>query len=445
MTKSPSLQRGNPRALSLLWLAVVLTLPGIVMKLSGFDPHHGPLTGLFMFGMTIVAAAFLLTWAAETAEGDLGSGLAIVILALVTVLPEYAVDVLLAWKAGTDENARHLALGNMTGANRLLIGIGWPLVALLVWYREGRKAIHLRRERSDDIVWLLVATLYSCAIPLKGTLAWYDALVLFTIYAIYVKGSASDDKTQHDSGELVGPPRVMTTWPKRRRLTWTAWIFAWSAGAILAAAEPFVESIMAAGDHLHIDSFLLAQWVAPLASEAPEFVVVILLTMRGRSELGLGAFISSKVNQWTLLVGAVPLAYGLSRWKNGFGFETMPIDASQVEELWLTATQGLYAVAAISDLNFSLRQALTILGLFMIQFVGSILVHSFGGADAKHTLTVFHNGLSILYSVLALYSFFHQRGDLLQRWKDSRAKARHLPLTPIPDRGGAGGPDESDA
>ena len=167
MTKVPSLQRGNPRALSLLWLAVVLTLPGIVMKLSGFDPHHGPLTGLFMFGMTIVAAAFLLTWAAETAEGDLGSGLAIVILALVTVLPEYAVDVLLAWKAGTDENARHLALGNMTGANRLLIGIGWPLVALLVWYREGRKAIHLRRERSDDIVWLLVATLYSCTIPLK--------------------------------------------------------------------------------------------------------------------------------------------------------------------------------------------------------------------------------------------------------------------------------------
>ena len=268
MTKSAVLLPGNPRSMALLWLAVLLTLPGIVMKIAGFDPHHGPLMGLFVFGMTIVAAAFLLTWAAETAEGDLGSGLAIVILALVTVLPEYAVDVLLAWKAGTDESARHLALGNMTGANRLLIGIGWPLVALLVWYREGRKGIHLRRERSDDIVWLIVATLYSCVIPLKGTLAWYDALILFTIYAIYVKGSASDDGEPHDPAELVGPPQVMTTWPKRRRLTWTACIFAWSAGAILAAAEPFVESIMAAGDQLHIDSFLLAQWVAPKKAKA---------------------------------------------------------------------------------------------------------------------------------------------------------------------------------
>jgi cation:H+ antiporter len=431
--------------MSLLWLAVVLTLPGIVMKLSGFDAHHSPLTGLFVFGMTIVSAAFLLTWAAETAEGDLGSGLAIVLLALVTVLPEYAVDVLLAWKAGTDEHARHLALGNMTGANRLLIGVGWPLVAMLVWYREGRSGITLRRERSGDIVWLLVATAYSCIIPLKGTLAWYDAVVLFAIYAIYVKGSASDEGEGHDAEELVGPPRVMMAWPKRRRLVWTTWIFLWSAGAILASAEPFVESIMAAGDHLHIDSFVLAQWIAPLASEAPEFVVVILLTMRGRAEMGLGAFISSKVNQWTLLVGAVPLAYGLSRLKHGFGFETMPIDPSQVEELWLTAAQGLYAVAAISDLNFSLRQAMTILVLFLVQFVGSIGVRAFGGADAHHALMVFHNALSILYGVLALRCFLIQRRDLVQRWRDCRAVPKGAALAPAPDRGGAGGPDESDA
>ena len=74
----------------------------------------------------------------------------------------------------------------MTGANRLLIGVGWPVVALTVWYREGRTSIELRRERSGDVVWLLAATLYSAIIPLKGTLAWFDALILFAIYAIYV-------------------------------------------------------------------------------------------------------------------------------------------------------------------------------------------------------------------------------------------------------------------
>jgi len=449
MTTSPSLRRANPRAMALLWLAVGLTLPGILLHIGGFDPHEGPLTSLFVYGVTIVAAAFLLTWAAETAEGDLGSGIAIVLLALVTVLPEYAVDVLLAWQAGTDEASRHLALGNMTGANRLLIGAGWPIVALMVWYREGRRAIHLRRERSGDVVWLLAATLYSCVIPLKGTLAWYDALVLFVIYAIYVRGSMGDGGGAHDSEELVGPPRVMTAWPKKRRLIWTACIFAWSAGSILAAAEPFVESIKTAGAHLGIDSFLLAQWIAPLASEAPEFVVVILLTMRGRAEMGLGAFISSKVNQWTLLVGAVPLAYGLSRLTHGMGFEAMPVDESQVEELWLTVAQGLYAVAAISDLEFSLPQALTILGLFLVQFVGSIVVRTFGGDAAQGALTIFHHGISILYGVLALERFVTQRRHLRQRWSDCRATPGSLAATPSPvppaHRGGAGGPDESDA
>lgn len=445
MTTPPTLRPANPRSLAFLWLAVGLTLPGMIMRVAGFDPHHGPLTGLFVYGLTIVSAAFLLTWAAETAEGDLGSGIAIVLLALVTVLPEYAVDVLLSWQAGTDETSRHLALGNMTGANRLLIGVGWPVVALMVWYREGRKAIHLRRERSGDVVWLLAATLYSCIIPLKGTLAWYDALVLFAIYAIYVKGSIGDEGDGHDPEELVGPPRVMTAWPTRKRLMWTGVLFVWSALAILASAEPFVESIKVAGDHLGIDSFLLAQWIAPLASEAPEFVVVILLAMRGRAEMGLGAFISSKVNQWTLLVGAVPLAYGLSRMVHGAGFSAMPVDESQVEELWLTAAQGLYAVAAISDLEFSLGQALTILGLFLVQFVGSILVRTFGGAGAHEALTHFHYGISVLYGVLAVERFVTQRRHLFERWRDVRAERGTIAASAAPERGGAGGPDESDA
>jgi cation:H+ antiporter len=264
-----------------------------------------------------------------------------------------------------------------------------------------------------------------------------------------VRGSTGDAGDEHDPEELVGPPRVMTTWPKKRRIVWTVCIFAWSAGSILAAAEPFVESIKVAGAHLGIDTFLLAQWIAPLASEAPEFVVAILLTMRGRAEMGLGAFISSKVNQWTLLVGAVPLAYGLSRLKHGMGFEAMPVDASQVEELWLTVAQGLYAVAAISDLEFSLPQALTILGLFLVQFVGSIAVRTFGGDAAQHALTVFHYGISILYGVLALERFVTQRRHLRDRWVDCRAEPGTLAPAPTPvppaHRGGAGGPDESDA
>ena len=53
-----------------------------------------------MFGVGILAGAFLLSWAAEVAELDISASLAIAILALLTVLPEYVIEAVLAWDAG---------------------------------------------------------------------------------------------------------------------------------------------------------------------------------------------------------------------------------------------------------------------------------------------------------------------------------------------------------
>lgn len=443
----PAVHPNPTAAMSLLWVAVGMTVPGLLMTLFGFHPSEAPLLGLATYGMGIVAAAFLLTWAAEVAEADMGSGLAVVFLALVTVLPEYAVDMNLAWSAATEPARRAEALANMTGANRLLIGLGWPIVALLIWYREGRKGVDLDRDRSGDVVWLGIATLYSLVIPFKGTIAWYDAAILFLVYALYVRGSAKSGggEDADDGHDLVGPPVVMARWSKPKRRRWTTLLFVWSAGAILASSEPFVASLEHAGDKLGIPRTLMIQWLAPLASEAPEFVVVILLTLRGRAALGLGAFISSKVNQWTLLVGGIPIAYGLSSLVHGQGFApSMLIDGHQVEELLLTCAQGLYATAAIADLRFSLGQALAILGLFLVQFVGSLLLARFGG---EAYLAPFHNALSILYGVLALERFFTQRRDVRQRLRDEFHGVPPVPaaVTPPAVRGGAGSPDESDA
>jgi cation:H+ antiporter len=435
----------NPRSMALLWLALALTLPGVVLRVVGFHPEDGPLFGLGIFGLTIVSAAFLLTWAAETAEQDMGSGLAIVFLALVTVLPEYAVDMYLAWQAGHDPAYQGKALANMTGANRLLIGTGWPIVALITWYRFGRASVVLRRQRAGDVVWLLAATLYSVVIPLKGSLDWYDAAVLVTIYVIYVRGSARDEG-EHDPAALIGPPAVMVGYAKRKRVRVTTALFVWAGFAILASAEAFSESLIGTGRRFHVDEVLLIQWLAPLASEAPEFVVVVLLTLRGRGEMGLGAFISSKVNQWTLLVGGVPLVFAASHYYHGGGFVSgMPLDARMTEELWLTVTQGLYAVATIADLRFSLAQALTILGLFLVQFVGSLLLESgllgvFGLGHAH--VAPFHLALSVLYAVLALERFVSQRHHLLDRWRDARHGVPAPAETRPPDRHT---PDESDA
>jgi cation:H+ antiporter len=421
---SPMPPAGSAR--NALLIAIGLTIPALVLRAVGFHPESSAAVGLLVYGMGIVSAAFLLTWGAEVAQLDIGSGLAVVFLALVTVLPEYAVDMLLAWTSATIPERQSLALANMTGANQLLIGVGWPTLALIVWRKRRGKEIVLGKDKSGDVVWLLIATLYSLHLPLKGFLAWYDALVLFAIYGFYVAGSKNEPEAH---GELVGPPRAMARWPKRRRRVATTLLFLWSAFAILAAAHPFVESFEVAGTHLGIHPRLMIGWIAPLASESPEFVVVILLTLRGAATMGFGALVSSKVNQWTLLVGGIPIAFGLAHLVKGAGFAgSFPIDAHQVEMLFLTASQGLYAVATILDLRFSLAQALAILGLFLAQFVGSLVLEL--GMGRHDLLGRFHNLFSVVYVVLALERFWSQRAEIPLRFREAFRRGRLIPPEP---------------
>src|SRR4029450_7322959 len=104
-------------------------------------------------------------------------------------------------------------------------------------------------------------------------------------------------------------------------------------------AEPFADGLVHVGRNYGIDEFLLVQWVAPLASEAPEFAIPILFAVRGRPSVGLGAVISSKVNEWTLLVGALPVAFVAA----GGGWHGLPLDARHGAELVLNSAQSLLA------------------------------------------------------------------------------------------------------
>ncbi|MCJ7831873.1 MAG: sodium:proton exchanger, partial [Actinobacteria bacterium] len=134
-------------------LAVAVTIPALTIRFTHPELPH-PVEAL-LFGLAIVGAAFLLSWAAEVAQMDISAGLAIAILALIAVLPEYAVDFVFAWKGGAayeaaqaagipgcpplpgggTESPCSLALANMTGANRLLIGIGWSMVVFIAFLR----------------------------------------------------------------------------------------------------------------------------------------------------------------------------------------------------------------------------------------------------------------------------------------------------------------------
>jgi cation:H+ antiporter len=210
---------------------------------------------------------------------------------------------------------------------------------------------------------LLYSTIYSFTIPLKGELNLLDAVVLLSLFIAYVVAAS---KGHHGESELVGPAAWIDSKTNTigRRLV-AIFLLAYAAVAIFLSAEPFAESLVELGHGLPIDEFLLVQWVAPLASESPEFLVALMFAWRMRGDLGIGALISSKVNQWTLLVGALPIAFMLasSSW-NG-----LPLDARQSEELFLTSAQSLLATLIIIDLDFSRLEAIVLTGLFSVQLI----------------------------------------------------------------------------
>jgi cation:H+ antiporter len=133
---------------------------------------------------------------------------------------------------------------------------------------------------------------------------------------------------------------------------------------IFAAAEPFAESLVETGESLGIDEFILVQWVAPLASESPEFILAGLIAARGRYDAAMTILISSKVNQWTLLIGSLPLAYSIS----GSTLAPLDFDSRQSEEVFLTAAQSLFAVAILVSLSMNRWEALALAALFVTQF-----------------------------------------------------------------------------
>ncbi|HXQ21879.1 MAG TPA: hypothetical protein VN812_09400, partial [Candidatus Acidoferrales bacterium] len=106
----------------LILIAVAVTVPAVAARLGGTAVSLEPGPAVAVFGAAILGGAFLLTWAGEVAELDISQGMALAFLALVAVLPEYAVDLYFASKAAAHPEYTAYAAANMTGGNRLLIG-----------------------------------------------------------------------------------------------------------------------------------------------------------------------------------------------------------------------------------------------------------------------------------------------------------------------------------
>jgi cation:H+ antiporter len=333
----------------------------------------------------ILVAAMLIAWAAESAQFFIAQGFALAILAWLQTLPEFAVEAVLAWKQQTP-----LLLANLTGALRLLTGLGWPMIyataAFFYRRRESKplREISLEEEHCVEVVGLLACMGYATVIWWKNSLTLFDAVVLVLIYGAYLI-VLSKMPVQEAEGieDLESIPRAIVTAPKRVRVAAISGMFIGGGGLIYFAAEPFLGSLLAVSAALGVPSFVFVQWVAPFVSEFPEKVSAFYWARTiDRASMALMNMVSSNINQWTLLAAMLPIVYSMSRGEPS----AITFDEQQQLEILMTLGQSLVGTLFLINMKLAWWEAAVLFFLWAVQFALSPVQPGPGilGALATH-------------------------------------------------------------
>ena len=362
---------------SLPWMIIKsLTLVGVFK----WDYEHYALISAILTGITIIACAFIVSWASEVLQEYLPPNFVLALLAIINVLPEYVVDIYFTYMAGIKEEYTHYAISNMTGANRMLIGLVWPLILLIYLIAKSKKSpglpnyIQLDKTNILEITFLMISTIYCFTLPFKGNLNLIDTIILFTIFGIYIYLATRMGKREP---ELEGPPLIISQLPEKLKKFMIFFMFSFAGLGFLLSAEPFGESLLVLGSQIAINfgfdantaKFLMVQWIAPIASESPEIIVVIIFAYKLLATDAFSTVVSSKINQWTLLVGFIPLVYFISLLINSKTGKPLILDELQKHELLLTAAQSLFALVMILDMKFKIIDAILLFILFTAQLI----------------------------------------------------------------------------
>jgi cation:H+ antiporter len=333
-------------------------LLGVVVHLLGrVLPVQLEALGL---GVGLVAAAFMLAWAADAGETVFSGGLVLASVALVTVLPEFVIEVRFAFI-----QAAELVTANLTGATRLLLAgaVGLPLVVLALAGARRHQAAHIRLadNRRLELGVLLVTAVVAVEFTVRGNLTVVEAVLLVALYAVYARRVQG---THGEQAAVVGVASSIVALPERQRRIAIVGLIAGPGAVVLVVANPFADALLATGASLGIDPYLLIQSVVPVATESPEFVVVAVLVANHRPAQGMAMFLSASVAQWTLGLGALPIAY-----LAGGGGAVMPLAPREQLELAFTIAMTLFVVAALATLEPQRVDVVLVTTVFAAQLI----------------------------------------------------------------------------
>src|SRR5262249_36644630 len=105
---------------------------------------------------------------------------------------EFAVEAVIAWKAGKNPDMVHLAIANFTGSLRLLTGFGWPMIYAAAAFSSRRRhgkplgSIPFEDDQSVNVLGILPPLLYFVIVWAKASFSLIDAAFLSATYVLYL-------------------------------------------------------------------------------------------------------------------------------------------------------------------------------------------------------------------------------------------------------------------
>ncbi len=375
--------------------------------------------------VSVVGAALLMSWAAESSEVLISQGLAVAIVAILQVLPEFMVEGVIAYNGDAS-----LITANLTGSNRLLMGVGWSFVFFISFIANHKKGglsyvVRMRREAIVEVLALLFASGYFVVVLLKGTLSWHDTVFLGPLFLLYMYTLYLLPPEEEETADsLPAITREVTKMdPKWLRIAFITFLFVFSGLVMVFVAEPFFKGMKSVAAVLGISAFLFVQWVAPFLTELPEKISAFYWAAHPRfAHMGLLNLISSKVNQWTLLVAMVPIVFLLSPHGGG----VIHLDGHQKEEIMLSMVMSVYGAVTLLKGYFNLENAVLIFGLWLLQFLmpgrfahvtGPYFVFPYWFAHSWRGLTTAAFILLTIFEAVRHYRKYTPVEDIVFTWR----------------------------
>jgi cation:H+ antiporter len=398
-------------------------------RLLSFLGVHGRLEGglfpkIWPFP-AVIGSTVLIAWATEVAAFFISRGMALAILAFLQVSPEFAVEAVLARNAARDPHQLQFVTANFTGANRLLVGAGLPLVFLVGRFVLSRKGgwpgyLPIAGHHALEVVVLGASSVYSLLWVIHGGLGLVDTILLGGMFALYLYVLWKMPAAEEGEVDLLrGVPRhVMEHRSRRFQRNFAIGAFVVGGAVLFFSAEPFVNGMKDIGVYLGVPTYLLLQWVAPLLSEFPEFFTATYWSRQGRAEQAFMNMTASILSQRTLLIAMIPLVFTVTHTIEGKGGFAIRFDYQQRIEILLTAAQAIFAAVAMCKFRFLRWEAYVLLGLWAFQLfdplIDPVLHHLpslFGGTDPRGHKIIIREYTTAAFFALAAWDVWLYRKE----------------------------------